>query len=390
MNLPTLSPAAAVITPDTPIMFAGQAGATIAMDAVSEIQSLAAVLQKLSLESTDAVEGFGMHALVVRINALNSLVMSYLSGEGEELTLAHYGREMFGWTLGRDYVRNKIEDERDITTPGPVIPAETTRIEWEAGRDVAASMFRKIADTLRTDGGAGMYIEGENRYRQVGDIKTLPYPDGVQDNVCAAFMSELLERPALLPGFAAVLTDFFFQFEENAVTPDHHAIARTPYEEWIKVPEDEDGVRTSTRLDEPPAVSQGVLSAQAIADIDAHILRTGGLIELFLGGGGDADAALVNILDFSKYGFEKVKGVTAFDDAWHRIVEAESLLQAAVALAEDSKGTSQMALALLSDLMDAADALSQKFDGGGVHYVAYHRPEARPAVVRSLKEAVPA
>lgn len=123
---------------------------------------------------------------------------------------------------------------------------------WEAGRDVAAAMFRAVADQFEADCGAGMYIEGENRYRQIGAIKTLPYPDGVQDLVCRRFVEKLIDEPSLVPGFSAVMTAMLFEKIEGAVDVDLDYYGTVSYEQWIEVPEDEDGVR-ATAMDKMTA-----------------------------------------------------------------------------------------------------------------------------------------
>jgi len=132
------------------------------------------------------------------------------------------------------------------TTTG--LPDKAT---WEAGRDLAAAMFRKLRQEIDA-GSCAMYASGKLRYLVVDGVKTLPYPDGVQDNVCAPYFRALVENPALVIGFAAILTGVLFCIEEDAGVPDLHAHARLTYEEWIEVPEDEDGVR-ATAMDKMSA-----------------------------------------------------------------------------------------------------------------------------------------
>lgn len=273
MNLPTFAPAAQSITPDTPIMFAGQAGATIAMDASGEIESITIMLQKLSQDLEDADAACAIKALAMRIDSLNSLVMSYMSGEGEELTLTHYGDEMWGGSLGREYVN-------------ATIASETEHVVHEEHK--------------RPNEATGGHLIGEKRAAG------------------------------------------------TYVIPDSHQLA-----------------------------GGACLSPRALADIEAFISTVESVSDVFLNGAGEHDACVVNILDAGQRGFAIAKDVQDFDDAWHRLVEAKSLLHGAIALAEKSEGTALGAMALLHTLNAHADTLSDKFDGGGVHYKEHQHAECQ-------------
>lgn len=145
--------------------------------------------------------------------------------------------------------------------------------------------------------------------------------------------------------------------------------------------------RTGTAATGQP--SAGVLSPQAIADIDAHIASIQAIIDLLLGGAGDEDAALVNVLDFALQGYCKAKEVEDFDDAWSRLIESSSVLRAARALADAGNGTAPGTLALLRSLGEAAEMLQDKFDGG-VHAVEHDNATSQPASIVRAEQAVAA
>lgn len=248
--------------------------------------------------------------------------------------------------------------ERSAVTPAQVHTILTDAAgAFQAGVDLAIEMMREGEAHWGTDRAE---LIAENREGKPQTSFALPY------------LQRAIAEPTLLAGFSAVLSTLVGVGDklDSAYVEKHAAGAYAP-----------------SGLGHP---ADGVcLSPRAIADIDAHILRTTGLIELFLSGGGDSDADLVYIIEFAKSGFEKAKAVMVFDDAYYRILESESVLKAAMALAEDSKGTSQIAVALLGDLLDETGALSSKFDGG-VHDVERKQSLSRAATARSQKEAVAA
>lgn len=262
--------------------------------------------------------------------------------------------EVYAATLLLRIAHAQFEAHRIACTPATM--ASTTDAQsFQAGIDLAVEMMREGETHWGTDRAE---LIAENREGKLQASFALPY------------LQRAMAEPALLIGFSAVLSSLVGVGDklDSAYVEKHAAGA------YVSVGQQPTG---------------GCLSPQATADIEAHIVRTTGLLELFLEGGGEADADLVNIIEFAKYGFEKAKAVTVFEDAYQRMLEAESVLKAAMALAEDSRGTSQGAVALLGDLIDEAAALSSKFDGGE-HDVARKQSRARPAIARPQKVAVAA
>ena len=159
------------------------AATSVVFNATHDIENLCSAMLDQANEldtSLDAqVPAALLRAMVMRVQALNSVIMSYT--DGDDITLAAGFRELYGREVGdRCLVAAQADQEAMRETmfmEGMALAADF----WAAAGDVDADACELAA-----------------KYRKRGQP---------QNNFALSNVMQLLERPALAEGFAAVLSN---------------------------------------------------------------------------------------------------------------------------------------------------------------------------------------
>lgn len=354
-------PASPQIDRHTLMREGGEVTAALMLRASHRICDAAEQIMVLSHE-IDALHG-GSQAMAAEsmaslVKAMAEKMMSYFDPQGDDYKILDLAHTIFP---SFDLAERELEDALNRSDRSPST-GETVEEGAKIFIDLFSTIFEIGEDTCgRLD--ADHAIDSTDYKIMAGCVS---------DVVHGVFAPD--RSPAVKEGFARALADLLWINASGG---------GTSHEGWDPIGTTEFSfsgrldaalrARDAAPIDKQAEGETGELSMAAKAAIEQMALQVRELADIF-----QADGRLVDLLDHAADLYDKAAATPA-SEAGYVLVTVESFLQAALMLAtHDQQFANPGLAALLTTIVEKADALSNSFDSGGVY--TGQKAKAAPAV----------